>query len=72
MTPLDELLTFSVLIGFATLVLMEVALGIDNVVFVSLMLGHMPEGSRKGPQAVDGLWHPGPERTAYRPYRTGE
>lgn len=46
MTPLDELLTFSVLISFATLVLMEVALGIDNVVFVSLMLGHMPEKDR--------------------------
>lgn len=46
MTSVDELFTLSVLISFTTLVLMELALGIDNVVFVSLMLGHMPQKDR--------------------------
>ena len=46
MMPIDELFTLSSLASLATLALMEIVLGIDNVVFVSLMLGHMPEKDR--------------------------
>ncbi|MEO7082561.1 MAG: TerC family protein, partial [Flavobacteriales bacterium] len=46
MMPIDELFTLTSLASLATLALMEIVLGIDNVVFVSLMLGHMPEKDR--------------------------
>lgn len=47
MTPLDELLTFSALISLVTLALLEIVLGIDNVIFVSIILGRMPPKDRK-------------------------
>lgn len=46
MTPIDELLTFSALISLVTLALLEIVLGIDNVIFVSLILGRMPKKQR--------------------------
>ncbi|MEO8733803.1 MAG: TerC family protein, partial [Flavobacteriales bacterium] len=47
MTPVDELFTFSALVSLVTLAMLEIALGIDNVIFVSLILGRMPKEDRK-------------------------
>ncbi|MBX3062453.1 MAG: TerC family protein [Anaerolineae bacterium] len=39
---MDQLLTTSNLIGFLTLALMEVVLGIDNVIFISILASKLP------------------------------
>jgi len=41
-----ELLTVSSLISLLTLVVMEVVLGLDNIVFISILVGRLPEGKR--------------------------
>ena len=43
---MEDLFTLSALMSLVTLTLLEVALGINNVVFVSLMLNHMPKKYR--------------------------
>ena len=47
MTPIAELFTFSALISLVTLALLEIVLGIDNVIFVSIILGRMPPKDQK-------------------------
>src|SRR5690606_5268786 len=42
-----ELFTGASLISLLTLTLLEVILGIDNVIFVSIIMGRMPEAKRK-------------------------
>lgn len=43
---MEELLSFGSLISLLTLTLLEVTLGIDNVIFVSILLGKLPAGRR--------------------------
>jgi predicted tellurium resistance membrane protein TerC len=43
---MDELFTLGGLISLLTLAVLEIVLGIDNVIFVSIILGRMPEGQR--------------------------
>lgn len=43
---MEDLLTVNALISFVTLALLEIVLGIDNVIFVSIILGRMPEKDR--------------------------
>ncbi len=41
-----ELLTFDNLIAFATLSTLEIVLGIDNVVYIAILVGRLPEAQR--------------------------
>lgn len=43
---MEELFTLGTLISLITLAILEVVLGIDNVIFVSIILGRMPEEKR--------------------------
>ena len=43
---MEELFTLGGLISFITLAILEIVLGIDNVIFVSIILGRMPEKDR--------------------------
>jgi len=43
---MEELLTLGALISFVTLAILEIVLGIDNVIFVSIILGRMAEKDR--------------------------
>ena len=43
---MEDLFTLNALISLITLALLEVVLGIDNVIFVSIILGRMPEKDR--------------------------
>lgn len=36
------------LIAFATLLVLEIILGIDNVIFISILAGKLPPSSRTG------------------------
>ena len=40
---MDELLTFNALAALATLAILEIVLGIDNVVFLAILTGKLPE-----------------------------
>src|SRR3954471_15223768 len=40
---MDELLTFNSLAAVATLSLLEIVLGIDNIVFLAILTGKLPE-----------------------------
>jgi len=44
--PMEHLLNFPALVSLITLALLEIVLGIDNVVFVSIILGRMPKEDR--------------------------
>ncbi len=44
---MEQLLTASAIISFFTLVLMEIVLGIDNVIFVSIIMGRLSEQKQK-------------------------
>lgn len=44
--PMEEILSLQGIIALLTLTVLEIALGIDNVIFVSLILGRMPEEKR--------------------------
>ena len=44
---MEDLFTLSALISLVTLALLEIVLGIDNVIFVSIILGRMPEKDRQ-------------------------
>ena len=43
---MEDLFTLGALISFLTLAILEIVLGIDNVIFVSIILGRMPEKDR--------------------------
>ena len=43
---MDELFSLASLISLITLALLEIVLGIDNVIFVSIILGRMPQQDR--------------------------
>src|SRR5690606_29763443 len=43
---LDWLLSPDALIGLLTLAIMEIVLGIDNIVFISILAGKLPEGQQ--------------------------
>ncbi len=44
---MEHLLTFDTIVGLFTLTLMEVVLGIDNIVFMSIMVGRLPKEQHK-------------------------
>ncbi|MBA4140775.1 MAG: TerC family protein, partial [Segetibacter sp.] len=43
---MDDLLTLDALISLLTLTVLEVVLGIDNVIFVSIIMGRMPKNQQ--------------------------
>jgi predicted tellurium resistance membrane protein TerC len=45
-THMEHLLNLDALISLLTLSLLEIVLGIDNVIFVSILMGRIPEGRR--------------------------
>ena len=44
---MNEILTVDSLISFLTLTLLEIILGIDNVIFVSIIMGRLPDSDQK-------------------------
>ena len=51
---MDALLTSDNLIALVTLTALEVVLGVDNVIFISILAGKLPRpSSRRGPAASD-------------------
>ena len=44
---LEGLFTLDSLVSLVTLTLLEIVLGIDNVIFVSILLGRLPEDQTK-------------------------
>lgn len=44
---MELLLDYNIWVSFLTLSLLEIILGIDNVVFVALMVQHLPDGQRE-------------------------
>ena len=42
-------------VAFATLLLLEVVLGIDNVVFISILAGRLPEDERQKARSIGPL-----------------
>jgi len=44
---MEFLLDYHIWVSFLTLTALEIILGIDNVVFVALLVGHLPEQQRK-------------------------
>lgn len=44
---MEFLLDYHLWVSFLTLTSLEIILGIDNVVFVALLVGHLPEGQRE-------------------------
>ena len=49
---MEELFTFNSMAALATLALLEIVLGIDNVVFLAILTGKLPaESAAEGPHA---------------------
>src|SRR6476620_2611104 len=44
---MSALLSFDALLGLATLTLMEIVLGIDNVVFIAILVAKLPAAKQK-------------------------
>lgn len=44
---MELLLDYHIWVSFLTLTSLEIILGIDNVVFIALLVGHLPEAQRK-------------------------
>lgn len=44
---MEALLDYHLWVSFLTLTSLEIILGIDNVVFVALLVGHLPDGQRE-------------------------
>ena len=44
---MEQLLTADSLISLLTLTILEVVLGVDNVIFVSIIMGRMPKSQQK-------------------------
>ena len=51
---MEHLFTSESIISFFVLVLLEVVLGIDNVIFVSIILNRLPEAKQQKMHAVSG------------------
>ncbi|WP_417451877.1 TerC family protein [Kordiimonas sp.] len=49
---MELLLDYHIWVSFLTLTALEIILGIDNVVFIALLVGHLPEGQRKRARLV--------------------
>lgn len=49
---LEVLLDYHLWVSFLTLTSLEIILGIDNVVFVALLVGHLPDGQREKARVV--------------------
>ena len=49
---MEELLTISALISFLSLTMMEVVLGIDNIIFISILTGRLPEGQQERARTI--------------------
>ncbi|NVK03827.1 MAG: TerC family protein [Flavobacteriia bacterium] len=47
MFELDALLTMDALIAFTTLTFLEIVLGIDNIIFISILSNKLPDNQRK-------------------------
>lgn len=47
MFELDALLTMDALIAFTTLTFLEIVLGIDNIIFISILSNKLPDSQRK-------------------------
>lgn len=47
MFELDALLTMDALIAFVTLTFLEIVLGIDNIIFISILSNKLPQSQRK-------------------------
>ena len=48
---MDAFLTADGLIALVTLTVLEIVLGIDNVIFISILAGKLPPASRTAPAA---------------------
>ncbi|HLT65573.1 MAG TPA: hypothetical protein VKZ80_04400, partial [Flavobacterium sp.] len=44
---MEMLFTMDALVAFLTLTFLEIILGIDNVIFISIVTGKLPENQRK-------------------------
>lgn len=49
---MEELLTVSALISFLSLTLMEVVLGIDNIIFISILTSRLPEKQQERARTI--------------------
>lgn len=49
---MELLLDYHVWVSFLTLTALEIILGIDNVVFIALLVGHLPESQRKNARLI--------------------
>tara|TARA_R110002096_G_scaffold98179_7_gene218588 strand:- start:1400 stop:2134 length:735 start_codon:yes stop_codon:yes gene_type:complete len=49
---MEFLLDYHLWVSFLTLASLEIILGIDNVVFVALLVGHLPEGQRERARVI--------------------
>ena len=56
---MQELFTVDSLISFVILVILEVVLGIDNVIFVSIIMNRLKsvKDQKKGTSPLDDNWH---------------
>ena len=43
-------------IAFVTLVALEIVLGVDNIIFISILAGSYPSGSKIAPATLVWLW----------------
>ena len=49
---MEELFTVGALISFLSLTLMEVVLGIDNIIFISILTGRLPEKQQERARTI--------------------
>ena len=49
---METLLSLDGLVSFASLVLMEIVLGVDNIIFISIITGRLPEHQQERARAV--------------------
>ena len=54
---MDAFLTADGLIALVTLTVLEVVLGIDNVIFISILAGKLPAGEQEADHGRAGLRH---------------
>ena len=60
---IEHLFTADAMIALLTLTFLEIVLGIDNVIFISIVTGKLPEQQRK--KATRGYVHPYPSALMY-------
>lgn len=51
-TVMESILSIDGLISFSSLVLMEIVLGVDNIIFISIITGRLPEGQQEKARIV--------------------